>query len=109
MAKIYIIPFHVKGGNDSILPEGLERAFVSCYVVSENYIDATKLALKKLSDDGLYPEEILQPINEIDISFWPDYLNDVWPDFLDNFPKSFGLDLDTSSNNVIYSPFAAYD
>ncbi|WP_241775561.1 hypothetical protein [Acinetobacter venetianus] len=68
--KVYIIPFHVKRMDISIMPLDIGGAYVSCYVASDNYINAIKLALKKLNSDGLYPEEILQPINEIEVSSW---------------------------------------
>ena len=109
MSKIYIIPFHVKGLAGSIMPEGLSGAYVTCYVASNNYLDATRLALKKLSDDGLHSEEILQPINEMEMSSWSEYLQTTWPDYIDSFPNSTDFDLAMKSGRVIYSPFASYD
>jgi hypothetical protein len=109
VTKVYIIPFHVKGLAGSIMPEGLSGAYVSCYVGSNNYVDATRLALKKLADDGLHPEEILQPINEMEMSSWGDYLQTTWPDHLDSFPNSTEFELAIKSGRVIYSPFASYD
>jgi len=107
--KVYIIPFHVKRMDISIMSLDIGGAYVSCYVASDNYINAIKLALKKLNSDGLYPEEILQPINEIEVSSWGEYIHTTWPDHLDWFPNCIEFELAMKSSCVLYSPFAYYD
>lgn len=109
MSKVFIIPFHVKALKNSIMPQELGGAYVSCYVKSENYVDATERVLKKLAEDGLHPEEILQPINELESSSWSEYLKESWSDYIDNFPDQDGFEQVIETGGIIYSPFASYD
>ncbi|WP_459780524.1 hypothetical protein [Photobacterium sp. R1] len=84
--KVFIIPFHVKPLENSIMPPDLCGAYVSCYAAGETYIDATKSALRKLADDGLHPEEILQPIQEMQVSDWTVHINDLWEAYVSDLP-----------------------
>lgn len=91
------------------MPQGLGGAYVSCFVKSESYVDATERALKNLAEDGLHPEEILQPINELESSSWDEYLKESWSDYIDNFPNQEGFEQAIEMNQIVYSPFASYD
>lgn len=108
MSKVFIIPFHVKSLANSIMPEELEGAYVSCFVAAVDYVDATEKALKKLVADGLHPEEILQPINEIELSSWEEYLTATWSDKVNALPNKEEFEQTIKSGNVVYSPFASY-
>lgn len=91
------------------MSQGLGGAYVSCFVKSESYVDATERALKNLAEDGLHPEEILQPINELESSSWDEYLKESWSDYIDNFPNQEGFEQAIEMNQIVYSPFASYD
>ena len=47
--------------------------------------------LKKLAEDGLHPEEILEPIHEMDVSSWDSHVKETWPDYANNLPASLSL------------------
>lgn len=109
MSKVFIIPLHVKALKKSIMPQNLNGAYVSGYVKGESYIDAVEKVLKKLAKDGLHPEEILQPINELESSSWSEYIKESWLDYIDSFPDQDEFEETIKNGNVIYSPFASYD
>jgi hypothetical protein len=109
MTKVFIIPFHVKPMENSIMPPGLKGAYVSCYSQGETYVEATEKALKKLDSDGLYPEEILQPIHEMESSLWAEHIKNQWPDYVNNLPTQEEFDDAITGGNVIYGPFGSYN
>ena len=109
MNKVFIIPFHVKAQKNSIMPEDLGGAYVSCYAIGNSYVDATEKALNKLAEDGLYPEEILQPINQLELGSWEEYLKESWSEYIDEFPKQDEFEQAMHAGKIIYSPFASYD
>ncbi|MEJ2612711.1 MAG: hypothetical protein P8179_22300, partial [Candidatus Thiodiazotropha sp.] len=86
MTKVFVIPFHVKPMENSIMPAGLGGAYVSCYSQGDTYVEATENALIKLKSDGLYPEEILQPIHEMESGLWAEHVKEQWPDHIDHLP-----------------------
>lgn len=105
---VFIIPFHVKPLNNSIMPSNLEAAYVSCYAKGESYVEATQSALKKLSIDGLHPEEILQPINEMQVSEWSSHIKEQWSEQVSNLPTQKEFESSITSGNVVYGPFGSY-
>lgn len=109
MSSVFIIPFHVKAKENSIMPQDIGGAYVSCYVKSDNYVDAIEKALKQLSEDGLYPKEILEPINKLESSSWGDYLKEFWLDHIDDFPDQNSFEEAMQKGEIIYSPFASYN
>jgi hypothetical protein len=109
MSKVFIIPFHVKALDNSIMPKELSGAYVSCFVSTTNYVDAVKKALTKLATDGLHPEEILEPISEIKLSSWEEYLKTTWPHNIKLLPNREEFEQSMKSGYVIYSPFASYN
>jgi len=108
MGKVFIIPFHVKPLDNSIMPANLEAAYVSCYAKGETYVEATQNSLAKLSVDGLYPEEILQPIHEMQVSEWANHINEQWRDQIANLPSQKEFENSILSGNVVYGPFGSY-
>ena len=109
MSKIFIIPFHVKPLAQSIMPAGLSGAYVSCYAPAEEYIEATRKALRRLSEDGLHPEEILQPIQEMDSASWADHITTTWPEQAENLPTQAEFDEVVLRDGVVYGPFGSYE
>ncbi|WP_330959316.1 hypothetical protein [Photobacterium sp. 53610] len=107
--KVFIIPFHVKPLENSIMPPDLCGAYVSCYAAGETYIDATKSALRKLADDGLHPEEILQPIQEMQVSDWTVHINDLWEAYVSDLPGQSDFEKSIASGKVVYGPFGSYN
>ena len=86
MMKVFIIPFHIKALENSIMPPDAGGAYVSCYSQGTTYIEATEKALKKLAADGLHPEEVLQPIHEMESTDWAEHIKEAWGDYVDNLP-----------------------
>lgn len=109
MTKVFVIPFHVKPMENSIMPPGLGGAYVSCYSHGDTYIEATENALIKLKSDGLYPEEILQPIHEMESSLWADHVKDQWPDHIEHLPTQQEFNDIIASGDVVYGPFGSYN
>ena len=107
--KAFIIGFHVKPMSNSIMPPEMGGAYVDCFSMGKGYEEATKKALDKLLSDGLHPEEILEPILELDISEWFSYAIDRWPDYIDSVATQLEFEESMTSGNVVYGPFGAYN
>lgn len=90
------------------MPLDLGGAYVSCYSKGDSYVEATKSALKKLNADGLHPEEILQPIHEMDSSLWREHLEEQWPEYLDSLPTQDEFNEAIVTGEVVYGPFGSY-
>jgi len=108
LGNIFIIPFHVKPLDNSIMPSHLEAAYVSCYAKGETYVEATQNALKKLAVDGLHPEEILQPIHEMRVSDWASHIKEQWRVQAASLPSQKEFEKSILSGNVVYGPFGSY-
>lgn len=109
MTKVFIIMFHVKAMENSIMPPGLGGAYVNCYCKSVTYVEATEIALKKLTEDGLYPEEILEPIHEMESNLWHEHIEEMWPEYIDNLPTQVEFEEAINSGQVVYGPFGSYN
>ena len=105
--KVFI-PLHVQALEKSIMPPDLGGAYVSCYTSGASYLEATEKALKKLADDGLHPEEILQPIHEMPISNWTVHINEQWRAHVGNLPGQTQFEEQIKSGEVVYGPFGSY-
>ncbi len=106
--KVFIIPFHVSRMNVSIMPDNCSGAYVSCYSLGSNYIEATQKALIKLTEDGLHPEEILQPVHQIDIESWSQHKAESWPDQAGSLLSQAEFEDVIKNGGVIYGPFGSY-
>lgn len=91
------------------MPPDLGGAYVSCYSQGETYVQATDKALKKLHSDGLHPEEILQPIHEMESSSWSEHIKEQWADYIDNLPTQEEFNETIASGSVVYGPFGSYN
>lgn len=107
--KVYIIPFQVKPLENSIMPSGLGGAYVSCYASGDTYVEATEMALRKLAEDGLHPEEILQPIHEMVASDWSVHIAEQWKEYVENLPPQSEFEESMASGKVVYGPFGSYN
>ncbi|WP_049721648.1 hypothetical protein [Gilvimarinus polysaccharolyticus] len=109
MLKVFIVPFHVKGLENSIMPPEIGGAYVTCYSQGDTYVEAVENILKKLAEDGLHPEEILEPVHEMDVDSWDDHVKETWPDYTNNLPRQSEFAESIGANQVVYGPFGSYD
>lgn len=105
---VFIIPFHVRRLEKSIMPSDLSGAYVSCYAPGDDYVDATQRALKQLADDGLHPVEILQPILEIGSDKWSVHISEQWADHIASLPTQLEFEEAVKNSQVVYGPFGSY-
>ena len=108
MSKVYIIAFRVTPLAQSIMPPEFSGAYVSCYSFGNDYVEATKKALIRLSKDGLHPQEILQPVHEMESKDWVEHVNEKWSSYVDSLPSQMEFDLAMESDQVVYGPFGSY-
>jgi len=106
--KIFIIPFHVQPMEKSIMPIDFKGAYVSCYCGGKNYEEAVKTSLNKLTNDGLYPKEILKPILEMESSSWENHKHEKWNEYADTLVTQEEFEKSIKSGEVIYGPFGSY-
>ena len=108
MKKVFIIRFHVKALENSIMPSTVGGAYVSCFAKGVSYAEAMDVAIKKLTEDGLYPEEVLEPVHEMDLSSWAIYIEDEWPEYVNNLPSQLDFEKAIKLGEAVYGPFASY-
>lgn len=108
MGKVFIIPFHVKPIEGGVLPSGVSGAYVSCYTSGEEYVDAVKKSLMKLSADGLEVQEILQPIHEMEPESWEKHVKEVWGGYSQSLPTQGEFVASMAKGDVVYGPFGTY-
>jgi hypothetical protein len=109
IGKVFIIPFHVKPLDNSIMPPDLGGAYVSCYVRGDTYIEATERALRKLAEDGLHPQEILGPVHEMVAPDWSVHIREQWKEYVDKLPSQSEFEASMASGKVVYGPFGSYN
>ena len=109
MKRVFVVPFHVKGLENSIMPPEIGGAYVTCYSQGDTYVDAVENILKKLAEDGLHPEEILQPVHKMDAASWDSHVKETWPDYADNLPLQSEFVETIRANHVVYGPFGSYN
>ncbi len=108
MTKIFVIPFHVRRMEVSIMPTDFSGAYVSCYSPGGDYVEAAQKALKKLAEDGLHPEEILQPIHEMGSESWSQHVSEMWPDQVGSLLGQVEFEDSMKRGGVVYGPFGSY-
>ena len=107
--KVFIIGFHVKPMENTIMPPDMDGAYVDCFCMGNTYEDAAKNSLDKLAKDGLYPEEVLESVLEMEIEQWSTYVKDRWPDYLDGILAQQDFETTVRSGGVVYGPFTGYN
>ena len=90
------------------MPPELSGAYVSCYTTGKDYVEATEKSLKKLSEDGLYPQEVLQPVHEMDSENWAKHVREMWPDHIASLPTQAEFENAIKNDKVVYGPFGSY-
>lgn len=90
------------------MPLELSGAYVSCYAAGNDYVEATQKSLKKLSEDGLHPEEILQPIFEMDSEDWTKHISEMWADHTASLLTQIEFEDAIKHDKVVYGPFGSY-
>ena len=108
MSKVFLIRFRVSPTENSIMPEGRIGAYVCCYSGAETFEDAMKQSVKALQEDGLSPEETLEPFEQMDSSQWHLHVNDNWPDQIDSLATQDEFDTAMAEDRIVYGPFAAF-
>ncbi|WP_460158959.1 hypothetical protein [Pseudomonas sp. S3_E11] len=90
------------------MPSDFSGAYVSCCASGIDYVDAAQKALKRLSDDGLYPIEILEPIHEMNSGNWFEHIKEQWVDHFESMPTQLEFEEAIQNNKVVYGPFGSY-
>jgi hypothetical protein len=105
---VFIVPFHVRSLENSIMPPGTSEAYVSCYALAPAYEEAVLKCLGRLREDGLEPAEILQPIYSMDVSAWSQHVSEQWPDYASSLPSQSEFEGSVTRGGVVYGPFGSY-
>lgn len=108
MREVFIVPFHVKRAENSIMPDNARGAYVSCYVQANDYKLAIERCDAALRVDGMRVEEILQPIHSMNPSQWGQHILDQWPDQANQMPTQQEFEDAMEAGKVLYGPFGAY-
>lgn len=90
------------------MPSSISGAYVSCYAAGSDYVEATQKALSQLSADGLHPEEILQPVHEMESASWAMHVKETWADHVSSLLTQEEFEDVISNGGVVYGPFGSY-
>lgn len=108
MDKVFIVPFHVKRGRESLMPANLVGAYVSCYTAADNYELAVGKCLSALRNSGLRVEEALQPIHTMSMADWSTHIAEQWPNQARQMPTQQDFEAAIKAGDVVYGPFGSY-
>jgi len=108
MCEVFIVPFHVKRAENSIMPDTATGAYVSCYTQANDYKHAIESCVASLGIDGMRVEEILQPIHSMNASQWGLHILDQWPDQASQMPTQREFEAAMEAGKVLYGPFGTY-
>lgn len=90
------------------MPLDASGAYVSCYTIADGYELAVKKCLFALAADGLHVEEILQPINAMQIADWAVHIAEQWPRQMALLPDQCSFEMSVRAGKVVYGPFGTY-
>ena len=90
------------------MPIDYSGAYVSCYAPGSDYVEAVERILKKLALDGLHPEEILQPIHEMNSESWSQHVSEMWPDQASSLLDQVEFEDIMKNSGVVYGPLGSY-
>lgn len=90
------------------MPSELSGAYVTCYAAGGDYSEAAEKSLKRLLEDGLHPEEILQSIYEINSDNWTQHVSEKWTDYAASLPAQGEFEAAMENGEVVYGPFGSY-
>ena len=109
MTTVFLMGFRVSPLENSIMPEGMSGAYVRCYSGLEKFEDALNSAMEKLQSDGLFPEEVLDPIHQMDSSEWSLHVDDNYYEHANSLPTQKEFVQAIESGKVVYGPFGGYN
>lgn len=89
------------------MPNSLKFGYIRCYVAGKDYLKATESALQRLLEDGLHPDEVLQPILEMDSKDWSEHIKDQWPDYVHLLPTQEEFSRAMAAGSVVYGPIGS--
>jgi hypothetical protein len=107
--EVFVIPFRVRPVGSSIMPPEYAGAYVNCYAAGSDYREAVEKALKRLSEDGLYPDEVLEPVLKMATEEWTQHISEQWPDYVAAMPDQVEFQKAINEGAVVYGPFGTYE
>lgn len=108
MSNVFMIPFHVKPGENSIMPADMIGAYVRCYAAGADLEQAARACMKALGADGLLVEEIMQPIHIMVMTQWALHVSEQWPEQAAQMPSQLEFEASINAGKVVYGPFGGY-
>jgi len=103
--QVFIIPFQVRARDASMHAQDKQFAYVSCFIKAEAYPEATRLALEALIRDGYYPESVLEPLYQIEIGQWSEFIKTQWPEHHHALLGQSDFEAAMGAGEVVYGPF----
>ncbi len=107
MPEVFLATFKVERGADSIMPDGAEAAYVTCFAGGQDYRHALRECAEALSNDGLIVAQVLEPVQAMDVSQWQSVVSENWPDLAAELPDQTAFEAVIAAGSVQYGPFGA--
>jgi len=97
----------VRAPSDEAGPSG-NAALIPCYSSGEDYQEAIRKAVRRLSEMGFVFDSLRGKVREIDVALWPEYVKKVWPEFPDSFPPPEMVPAIIGAGGVFFGPFSGF-
>ena len=89
-------------------PSG-NAALIPTYSSGEDYQEAIRKAVRRLSEIGFVFDSLRGKVRELDIANWPEYVKKVWPEFPDSFPPPELVPAIIEEGGVFFGPFSGFE
>ncbi len=105
---LYVFTVKVGRGEGAEMPAGVAGAVVAVYAAAPDPDTAVRNGIAALGGMKFIFQEIQGDVGQLPIEYWDAYIEKVWPDFPERFPKSDELPGLLQSRAVFFGPFAAF-
>lgn len=98
----------ILAGDMKEMPDGLVGAYVTCYAAASDYQTAVKKGVAAITQMGYRFENLRNGVREIPPASWDDYLNKVWPEYVDQMPSALEVLDVVNTGRVFFGPFVGF-
>lgn len=93
---------------DAGMPDGLTGAYVVCYAGAPDYQAALKNGVVAITQMGYRFDDIQNGVREVSLDSWGAYVEEVWPEYLDQMPSAVELPEVVEEGQVFFGPFVGF-
>ena len=107
--KVFIILCKVHALTNAVMPTSIPKAFVNCYTHASSYEEAVKKVLNKLTDDGIYLDDIESPIYEMPVENWEIQIKEQYKNLSPQMLTQSEFESAIAEDKVVYGIFGGFN